>query len=91
MPMRFTVLDRFSQPPRNASGAFLVSDNWDDYSYKTLFTLWCSDGQQQIEIGGVRIATFGMPHGRVSVPDTFEELDESQYFSPETDESYYGT
>ncbi|MFC8350804.1 ATP-dependent endonuclease [Streptomyces sp. NPDC057280] len=87
--MQFTVLDRFSQPPRTAPGAYLVSDNWDDYSYKTFFTLWCSDGHQQVEIGNVRIATFGMQPGRVRVPDTFEELDEAQYFSLGTDETYY--
>ncbi|AZP23765.1 ATP-binding cassette domain-containing protein [Streptomyces aquilus] len=87
--MQFTVLERFTQPPPHVPGAFLVSDNWDDYSYKTFFTLWCSDGQQQVEIGNVRIATFGMQAGRVSVPDTFEELDERQYFSLGTDETYY--
>lgn len=89
MPMRFTVLGRFSQPPRKAPGAYLVSDNWDDYSYKTFFTLWCFDGHQQVEVGNVRIASFGMQPGHVSVPDTFEGLDEEQYFSLGTDETYY--
>ncbi|MDQ1051854.1 hypothetical protein QFZ76_010179 [Streptomyces sp. V4I2] len=57
--MQFRVLERFSRPPESSKDAFLVRDNWDDYSYKTLFTLYCFDGLRQIEVGNVRIATFG--------------------------------
>jgi hypothetical protein len=63
---------------------------WDDYHFKTFFDLWCSDGTRQINIGSVKIATFGMGHGRVEVPDSFEALD-SSYFSLGIDESYYAT
>ncbi|MFJ9908349.1 hypothetical protein ACIRVK_36750 [Streptomyces sp. NPDC101152] len=89
--MQLTVLDRFRRPAEHAPGAYLESNEWDDHSFKTFFTLWCSDGQRQVKVGNVRIATFGMGEGpaRVSVPETFEELDSSQYFSLGTDETYY--
>jgi hypothetical protein len=41
--------------------AFLVRDNWDDYSFKTTFQLLLVDpGGKTREIGGVKIGRFGM-------------------------------
>jgi hypothetical protein len=63
---------------------------WDDYAFRTSFHLWCSNGTQQINIGAVKIATFGMGPSRVEVPDSFEALGPS-YFSLGVDEGYYAT
>ncbi|MFE5373665.1 AAA family ATPase [Streptomyces mirabilis] len=61
---------------------------WDDYTFKTTFHLWCSDGTRQRSVGALKIAKFAMQAGRTKVPDEFETLDAS-YFSLGVDESYY--
>lgn len=61
---------------------------WDDYQFKTSFHLWCFNGSRQINVGSFKVATLGMGHGRVDVPDSFETLS-SSYFSLGADESYY--
>lgn len=61
---------------------------WDDFGFKTSFTLWCSNGSRQIQIGTCKIACFGIERGRVDIPETFDYLTD-QYFSLGVDESYY--
>ncbi|MGW0909430.1 hypothetical protein [Streptomyces sp. NPDC002853] len=51
--MQFTVLEGCfaqpqPQPQPDAPGAFLVRDTWDDYTFRTMFLLWCSDGSRQV-------------------------------------------
>ncbi|MET7608242.1 hypothetical protein [Streptomyces avermitilis] len=60
--MQFTVLPVRGRPVSPMPGqAFLVQDNWDDYSFKTTFQLLCVDpGGESREIGGVKIGRFGM-------------------------------
>lgn len=57
--------------------AFLVRDNWDDYSFKTTFQLLCVDPGGEIrEIGGVKIGQFGMTApASTPLPDRFDSLD----------------
>lgn len=38
-------------------GFYLVSDNWDDFGYKTYYFLYYFDGKNKTDIGGVKIAT----------------------------------
>ncbi|MEU2358582.1 serine/threonine protein kinase [Streptomyces misionensis] len=70
--------------------AFLVRDNWDDYSVKTTFQLLCVDPSGEIrEIGGVKIGRFGMTApARTPLPDDFETLDGS-FFSLGLQDNYY--
>ncbi|MCT9080474.1 ATP-binding protein [Streptomyces fulvoviolaceus] len=70
--------------------AFLGSDNWDDYGFKTLFHLNCHNGQRSVRVGGVKIAFFGMETGRIVVPKRFDALG-PEFFSLGLDESYYAT
>lgn len=60
--MQFAVLPVRGWPVSPLPGqAFLVRDNWDDYSFKTTFQLLCVDPGCEIrEIGGVKIGRFGM-------------------------------
>src|ERR1039458_9024764 len=89
--MRFHVLPVGGSRPRGPGpSASLRTDNWDDYSYKTQYSLagTTEDGQFE-KIGAVKIGTIGRPEGsRVEVPDRFETLGES-YFSLGQDDSYY--
>lgn len=89
--MQFTVLPVGGRPVSPAPGqAFLVRDDWDDYSFKTTFQLLCVDPRGEIrEIGGVKIGRFGMAApARTPLPDDFETLDGS-FFSLGLRDTYY--
>lgn len=92
MTLQFRKLGRsktLSTQARNM--AFLAVDNWDDYSYKTLFYLHVYDESgQKHEIGGVKIGFVGQPYGMTadSIPDEFDKLD-TQFFSLGQDVEYY--
>ena len=79
------------QSPVNTPGTFtLVTDNWDDYLFKTSYVLYFATAQEVIEIGGVKVATKGMaaedPH--TDLPNKFASLGDS-YFSLGQDREYY--
>ncbi|WP_411139313.1 protein kinase domain-containing protein [Streptomyces sp. C10] len=89
--MQFTVLPVRGRPvspvPRQA---FLVRNDWDDYSFKTTFLLLCVDAGGEVrEIGGVKIGRFGMTGpARTTLPEDFETLD-GAFFSLGLRDTYY--
>lgn len=90
MKLRFVVSGRGTWP-RSDQGVFtLVIDNWDDYHYKTLFTLFHGNGNQAVEIGDVKIGQRGMaerdPH--TLLPGHFNTLQEN-FFSLGQSREYY--
>ncbi len=87
--VHFRVLSRFGTPTNPKSCACLHTDDWDDFSYKTLYQLavYDEDGLRH-RIGNVKIGQFSMSGFRISIPPQFEQLDE-RYFSLGGDESYY--
>ena len=87
--MKFTVLPVGSRVPFDARGWFLISDNWDDFTYKTQFFLQYRDDAGLHDIGQVKIGRFGMGEDRWSrIPAEFEQLGE-EFFSLGQDDSYY--
>ena len=92
--MNFKILERFGKPSFNAkSRAYLTWDNWNDYSFYTLFGLIYVDANsEKHEIGSVKIGYIGQQEGsserRLSIGDTFEKLDDS-YFSLGQSDDYY--
>ncbi|MFJ3310345.1 protein kinase [Streptomyces sp. NPDC086549] len=89
--MQFTVLPVRGRPVSPVPGqAFLVRDDWDDYSFKTTFRLLCVDSDGEIrEIGGVKIGRFGMvAPARTPLPEDFETLD-GAFFSLGLRDTYY--
>ncbi|MFJ9862333.1 AbiJ-related protein [Streptomyces althioticus] len=89
--MQFAVLPVRGWPVSPLPGqAFLVRDNWDDYSFKTTFQLLCVDPGCEIrEIGGVKIGRFGMvAPATTPLPDGFETLD-GAFFSLGLRDTYY--
>lgn len=69
-------------------GVHLVSDNWNDFGYQTLFTLYFVDeSKNKSEIGQVKI---GMSIDKTSttIPEEFQGLDET-YFSIGQSRDYY--
>ena len=69
----------------------LSPDNWDDYSFKTSFSVSLYDVQGQcIELGNVKIGHKGQPHGwtKERMQETFHCLPEG-WFSLGQDVEYY--
>ncbi len=90
--MQFVVLPRGSWPSASTGpAAYLLTDNWDDYNYKTLYSLIfvAPDGEHH-EVGGVKVACFGLQGetGRPDLPERFDELP-AKYFSVGQDDDYY--
>ena len=90
--MRFSIVQWRSAPPAGArSQVFLVTDNWDDYTFKTLFHLaYVDDHGNRTEVGSVKVAMFGMGSGqaRTELPQTFDRLPE-RFFSLGQADDYY--
>lgn len=71
--------------------AYLRPNNWDDYSFKTLFYLTVYDAHGvEHDIGNVKIGYVNQPHGWTdkSLSEHFEFLSE-EYFSLGQDVEYY--
>jgi len=87
----FVTDDSWGTPPRNERFPFvvLVTDNWDDYSFKTLFhpVIHLSEGKR-VDLRDVKILRLNQPNGRTQVERNFEELDES-YCSLGQELAYY--
>ncbi|MFJ5835168.1 AAA family ATPase [Streptomyces shenzhenensis] len=81
-----------------APGAYLVTQDWDDFGFQTLFELKLriKNGDPIIDIGRLRIAHPGMKSDQLpDISATREQLDEEfdrvpqGYFSLGVDDSYY--
>lgn len=92
MTLSFSKLSRraiFPAQARNA--AFLQPDNWDDFGYKTLFSLTVFDEQgNKFSVGSVKIGFTGQQEGRTEerLPDHFDALS-TDFFSLGQDVDYY--
>lgn len=90
--MEFTIVDRWGGYPQGTkSKVFLTWDNWNDYSFYTLFGIfYINDKSQKIDLGAIKIGFFGQNEGDrvMSVNTKFEQIDK-EYFSMGTDTEYY--
>lgn len=59
--MKLKILDRFGRPPSSSkSTIFLTWDNWNDFSFYTLFgILYVDDNSKVHDIGAIKIGYFG--------------------------------
>lgn len=96
--MRFAVFDddrRWAEGGTRLTDdhdAVLIRDAWDDFGYRTLFTLHIKTFESWTEVGTVKIghvATDGENFGNYALPERFSRLDRSRWFSVGQDESYY--
>src|ERR1700733_6875320 len=89
--MRFFTVTASAAMKPSVDTAYLVRNNWDDYSYKTTFYLhyWDASSSHH-DLGRVKIGQFGMPEdgGRPNLPGSFTELPDD-FFSLGEDDSYY--
>lgn len=89
--MRFFVTNSWGTPPLGQPYPFVVlaTDNWDDYSYRTLFhPVVHLSRDQQVDLRDVKILKLNQEHGRTQIELTFEELDDS-YCSLGQELAYY--
>lgn len=90
--MKIVVLNRFGKPPYNSKEVICLTwDNWNDYSFYTLFGMFYVDSNSNThEIGAIKIGYFGQQEqDRVfSIGDKFDKLDEN-YFSLGQSDLYY--
>lgn len=91
---KFLVTNTFSDFPQKMKDTIILSwDNWNDYSYYTLYGINYIDSRGKLsEIGAVRIAYLGQKEGsdekKLRIGDTFDKLDEN-FFSLGTEDTYY--
>lgn len=92
MALRFYKLPVNGTVPNRAVGAiYLLPSDWDDYSFKTIFTLSVFDEQgNRYQLGSVKIGYLGQPVGwtEESIPAEFDTLPET-FFSLGQDADYY--
>lgn len=90
--MLFIVKDRGSSLlPTVFPQAYLISDSWDDFGFRTYFRLVLfSEKGKKYELGGVKIGQFGLANKAHSplLPAEFDELD-SSFFSLGQSDKYY--
>jgi hypothetical protein len=90
--MQFIVTSTYRDKPSTPRDVvYLVTDNWDDFGYKTTYYLeYVNSEGERLEIGGVKFGRFNMKEDeyRVELPDSFERLDDS-FFSIGTTREYY--
>ena len=88
--MRFFVTDR-GAPPQGEPYPFVVlaNDNWDDYSFKTLFhPVVHLSKDELVDLQDVKILKLNQQRGRTQIEPCFEELDNS-YCSLGQELAYY--
>ena len=91
--MNFVVIDNYGRkPPASVNTAYLSVDNWNDYSFVTMFYLTIFDkAGVEHDIGNVKIAF----KGQTTEKSTYTTLGKGfsflndQYFSLGTDAEYY--
>lgn len=90
--MFITVTNRFGDYPTDAkSQLFLTWDNWNDFSFYTLFGIFYIDDKQiKHDLGGIKIGYLGqqIDETKLNIGDEFEQLDDI-FFSVGLDFEYY--
>lgn len=91
--MQFIVTSYISDKLKTKGLVYLVTDNWDDFGYKTTYLLKYMNSEGEcIEIGSVKFGQFNMKADeyRVKLPESFERLDDSFFSIGATREYYEG-
>ncbi|MBR0960843.1 ATP-dependent nuclease [Bradyrhizobium japonicum] len=88
----FSVVARSFSPNRGETDhVFLERDNWDDYTFKTLFhATYSTQSGELVKLGQIKIMKRGMTTGPVEIPLAFENLG-TDYCSLGQDQSFYET
>jgi predicted ATPase len=92
MELTFKIIKHKAYPPQTGKlTAYLCEDNWDDYYFKTKFSLIVFDEYgNQHNLGNVKIGIIGFESGWISekLPEIFAHFNDGA-FSLGQDEEYY--
>ncbi len=91
MKLQFKHISRSTWvPDQGRLVAYLKEDNWDDFTFKTLYSLTIFDDKGvKHDIGGIKIGYFGQESGsKTEIPKSFRRL-EDKYFSLGQGSEYY--
>ncbi|MGW2987416.1 AAA family ATPase [Streptomyces goshikiensis] len=61
--MKFIVLPQDTPVRSGPEAVVLVADDWDDFGFRTGYTLWYRDSQTQTNLGFVKVAVAGQEDG----------------------------
>jgi hypothetical protein len=61
--VKFIVLPQDTPVRSGPEAVVLVADDWDDFGFRTGYTLWYRDPQTQTNLGFVKIAVAGQEDG----------------------------
>lgn len=90
--MKFKILGRWDKYPRDAkSQVFLIWDDWNDYSFLTLYgVFYVNEHSEKIDLSKIKIGFFGQSESerKLSVDDEFTQIGED-FFSVGVDVEYY--
>lgn len=93
MQLTFYTKQRgFRIPESDTLSVYLTIDNWNDFSYRTLYEITLFDENSvKYDLGYIKIANFGQTtEERIELNDEFETLDE-RYFSLGQGPDYYSS
>ena len=88
----YTKSRSFRIPETSILSVYLIIDNWNDFSYRTLYqiVLFDENGHKH-DLGYIKIANFGQTTSeRIELEEEFEELDD-RFFSLGQSSDYYVT
>ncbi|WP_218599196.1 AAA family ATPase [Polaribacter sp. NJDZ03] len=78
-----------SQDSYNVNEFYLTKHDWDDWGYKTVFTLFYYNENKEFDnIGSLKIANKKIREGHTIIPKAFKKLD-NDFFSLGVDKVYY--
>ena len=86
----YTKPRNFRIPETSILSVYLIIDNWNDFSYRTLYqiVLFDENGHKH-DLGYIKIANFGQTTSeRIELEEEFEELDD-RFFSLGQSSDYY--
>lgn len=103
--MNIQVYEKGQSIQFNTDTLYLQRDNWDDYSFRTTFSVsYCNSSGDLVSIGQVKIGVEGMKTNRKAISDSHTIIEpavafdiipkqfsklDDKYFSLGQDESYY--
>ena len=88
----YTKSRSFRIPETSILSVYLIIDNWNDFSYRTLYQIVLFDETgHKHDLGYIKIAIFGQTTSeRIELEEEFEELDD-RFFSLGQSSDYYVT
>ncbi|MBC2875195.1 MULTISPECIES: AAA family ATPase [Streptomyces] len=88
--MKFIVLPQDTPVRSGPEAAVLVADDWDDFGFRTGYTLWYRDSQTQMNLGFVKVAVADQGDGPSPIrAGVYDDSPPGELFSLGQSDRYY--